>query len=485
MRDTILQCFQTLLPQIVKEITPLLLQHSQNIASENNDKYNKNTFSKKNNSILSSMKNNRGYEISQTDHTHINGKSNYNNNNNNNKSNYSSNNNYDKSNTYNNKEKGYNDDDYTPFSENERYKARYNNGSVIDQSELAQGLRLIGARPNFWSVLLDTREDRFYKYTRDELLSNLFREGLNEKPVYVPRTLLEKEGKGIENNEALQTKRLMYEIDALDIRCKNLKRELNAIDQKIVMEIRNLSGKKRIVCAVMSDMEEKIKKSNARIQEQWASEIDRLRKSFKEEQREKKSIVQLGAVEKTLEATQEDVDTHVQHDDDSQDSGSTISTDVVPLAALKGDDDADSAQDFEAINNEPIVKDIEIWTEEINRIRENYKSKREKFKERVTTSTSSVEDLSRMNKSRHFEVGGGGSPTKFSNFDARYGLMANTNTSTKWYDEGDYETAYMKLINKMRGNTCQTLGEGLKDSSMPFLNIKQPLRFSVLRPFRS
>lgn len=400
MRDTLLKCFTTLLPQIINEITPLILKQSQIIATKKD------------------VNQDRKVETQVED----------------------------------------------------------------NESVLAQGLQLISERQNFWSILLDTREDRFCKLTRDEMLLNLYKEGLQETPVYVPRKFRVEGGNTvseIEGNHDISTKRLGIEIDTLEIRCKNMKKELNAIDSKIKIEILNLTARRSIVYAVMNDINQKIKKSNERIQTRWLAEMDKLRNAYIQD---RKVMGQKADVPKASVPVADVRKADVRKADvpkvvldcvkDINDNVSSISTDVVPLAALRDESDGPNSS-----NENDLKRDKEKWEDEINRIRKIYRSKRNRYKEHVLNQLD--DDLDIMNVasiSRGFDIS---SPLNSSDFKSRYGNLSSSTSESTLCDDKDFGTTYFKLADKLK---CEVVSSSKSEiSSIPHLNSKPPLRYSVRR----
>ena len=112
------------------------------------------------------------------------------------------------------------------ITENQNRKDIRINSPINEASYKQEALSIFTSEKSVWNDHLDKREECFYKHSRCHSLLNLYTEGLEEEPLYIPRkfrndNMFTKSKEEEHVVEKLNLQRLQAEMEVLRIRKDN------------------------------------------------------------------------------------------------------------------------------------------------------------------------------------------------------------------------------------------------------------------------
>lgn len=143
-----------------------------------------------------------------------------------------------------------------------------------------------------WNVLLDKREEVFYKQHRTERILNLYDECLEKEDLYIPRKFRQ-DNTFIHSPEELdiiknlELQKFETECKILRIRNENFSTDLDKIDEEIQETINKSTSDTNVQLSLSEDFKIFVKKDTDRIISKWNTKIESTRKAFLKDQEER------------------------------------------------------------------------------------------------------------------------------------------------------------------------------------------------------
>ena len=137
-----------------------------------------------------------------------------------------------------------------------------------------------------WNSLLDKREDLYFKHSRCESLLDLYTEGLQEEPMYIPRKFRNdkmhiRSNKEVNIVSKLNLQHLQAEMKILKIRKDDFHSKIQSIEDDFKEEIETISDTPNICTKLKSLWQKKVILDVKRVDGKWKKKKDDMRNSFR------------------------------------------------------------------------------------------------------------------------------------------------------------------------------------------------------------